>query len=101
VDSAIADIQPAVKNISSAAAGFTATTTKANLALDRMNRGEGMLGAFASDNDVAFDFKAFMNNLRRHGILLYRNDAGSETPAEPASKAAPPPAPRRIGGKWR
>ncbi len=99
VDAAVAGIDPAVKNISAAAAGFTATTTKANLALDRMNRGEGMLGAFASDNDVAFDFKAFMNNLRRHGIILYRNDAGQD--AAPEAEAPPKPGMRRIGGKWR
>ena len=73
-DDAMSSIKPAVRN-------FSLTAEKANEALDRMKRGEGMLGAFASDNEVAFDFKAFMKNLRRHGVLRYRNDAGGT--AEP------------------
>lgn len=77
-DTALASIKPAADQIS-AAAGKAGTT------LDRMNRGEGMLGAFASDNDVALDFKAFMKNLRRNGILLYQ-DSKTEPPAKPAPR---------------
>lgn len=63
---------------------FTATTRKAGHALDRMEKGEGLLGALASDNEVAIDAKAFMRNLRQYGILLYRNPS-----TKPADKKAP------------
>lgn len=69
---AIDSLQPAIREA-------TLTAARARNILDRVDRGEGMLGAFATDNDVAFDFKAFMSNLRRHGVLRYRNDAGAST----------------------
>jgi phospholipid/cholesterol/gamma-HCH transport system substrate-binding protein len=92
-DEAIATIKPALKGVPEAVDHIKTTAEKAGDTLDRMKRGEGMLGAFASDNDVAFDFKAFMKNLRQHGILLYRNEDSKPTPAAPPRKSA--------GGKWR
>lgn len=84
-DETIGSLSPAIRNA-------TQATDKANSILDRVDRGEGMLGAFATDNDVAFDFKAFMSNLRRHGILRYRNDAaissGKEADGEKEEKRA-------------
>lgn len=77
----LAAAKPALEKLPSAVDKFARVTDKAGLTLDRMNRGEGMLGAFASDNDVALDFKAFMHNLRRHGVLLYQDDRPK--PAEP------------------
>ena len=90
-DKAIASLQPAIREA-------TLTAGRARSILDRVDRGEGMLGAFATDNDVAFDFKAFMSNLRRHGILRYRNDAaipsGKEASGETETKSSP-----RIKGR--
>lgn len=74
-------IQPALRKLPAAVDSLHSTSTRAGLALDRMNRGEGMLGAFASDNDVALDFKVFMGNLRRHGVMLYR-DTPASAPAQ-------------------
>lgn len=73
-DETLASIKPALKGLPAAVDKFSRTTEKAGDALDRMKKGEGMLGAFASDNEVSLDFKAFMKNLRRHGILLYKNE---------------------------
>lgn len=72
-DQAIAGVKPALEKLPKAVDSFSATTQKAGDALDRMKRGEGLLGALASDNDVALDAKAFMKNLRRHGIIRYRD----------------------------
>jgi phospholipid/cholesterol/gamma-HCH transport system substrate-binding protein len=72
-DQALAEVKPALDKLPKAVDGFSATTAQAGEALDRINRGEGLLGALASDNDVALDAKAFMRNLRRHGILRYRD----------------------------
>lgn len=72
-DQTLAEVKPALAKLPKAVDSFSATAAKAGEALDRMKRGEGLLGALASDNDVALDAKAFMRNLRRHGILRYRD----------------------------
>lgn len=83
-DQSIAAIEPALKGMPEAVANVSETAAKAGDTLDRMRRGEGMLGAFASDNEVAFDFKAFMHNLRRDGIIFYRdqNAAAANAPEQ-------------------
>lgn len=95
-DSAIDTIKPAFQGVPAAVDKLSRTTQKAGDVFDRMRRGEGMLGAFASDNDVALDFKAFMSNLRRHGILRYKNDNAKPKDAKP--KETPP---GRLGGVRR
>jgi phospholipid/cholesterol/gamma-HCH transport system substrate-binding protein len=80
-DQALAEAKPALTKLPKAVDNFSNTTTKAGEALDRMKRGEGLLGALATDNDVALDAKAFMRNLRRHGILHYRDSAAKPDPA--------------------
>lgn len=85
-DLALAEANPALTKLPKAVDNFSNTTAKAGEALDRMKRGEGLLGALATDNDVALDAKAFMRNLRRHGILHYRD---SSTKPDPAAEKTP------------
>lgn len=85
-DQALAEARPALTKLPTAVDNFSNTTAKAGEALDRMKRGEGLLGALATDNDVALDAKAFMSNLRRHGILHYRD---STTKPDPAVEKTP------------
>ncbi|MGL4399237.1 MAG: MlaD family protein [Luteolibacter sp.] len=79
-DQTLAEARPALLKLPKAVDQFSATTVKAGEALDRMKRGEGLLGALATDNSVALDAKAFMRNLRLHGVLRYRDssDLGAE-----------------------
>lgn len=72
-DQTLAEAKPALNRIPKAIDEFASTSAKAGEALDRMKRGEGLLGALATDNGVALDAKAFMRNLRQYGIILYRN----------------------------
>ncbi len=72
-DQAIAGLKPSLEKIPQAVDEFHATTHKAGETLDRINKGEGMLGAMATDNEVAFDFKTFMRNLKNYGVLGYKN----------------------------
>ena len=76
--------RPSLAKIPIAVDQFAGTTRKAGVTLDRINAGEGLLGALAADNDVAVDAKTFMRNLKNHGILRYRNDG-------PAGLKSPPP----------
>jgi phospholipid/cholesterol/gamma-HCH transport system substrate-binding protein len=94
-DQALADAKPALKRLPKAVDEFASTAAKAGEALDRMKRGEGLLGALATDNGVALDAKAFMRNLREYGILLYRNP-GSEPPDKLNNSSLP-----RVGGPHR
>lgn len=87
-------MKPALARIPKAMDEFTSTSTKAGEALDRMKRGEGLLGALATDNDVALDAKAFMRNLRQYGIFRYRNPA-----PEPAKKTKESSTPRFSGSR--
>ncbi len=79
-DETIAVIGPAFKGIPEAVSHFSRASEKAGAALDRMAKGEGMLGAFASDNEVSLDFKAFMKNLRRNGVLFYQDGGATPKP---------------------
>lgn len=82
-DETLAEVKPALTKLPKAVDSFSTTTAKAGEALDRMKRGEGLLGALASDNDVALDAKAFMRNLRRHGVLRYRDSPEAATEKSP------------------
>jgi phospholipid/cholesterol/gamma-HCH transport system substrate-binding protein len=84
---ALTDLKPSLERIPKAVDQFTATTRKAGDTLDRMEKGEGMLGALASDNDVALDFKTFMRNLKEYGIFRYRNPAPANGGNQPKKKS--------------
>lgn len=86
-DQTLAEVKPALNRLPKAVDQFSSTVGKAGDALDRMKKGEGMLGALATDNEVALDFKSFMRNLRQYGIFRYRD--GVSKPPEKA-KANPP-----------
>ena len=73
-DETIASLKPAFESVPGAVGEISRTARKAGDALDRMEDGKGLLGAVANDDEVSTDAKAFVKNLRRHGILRYRND---------------------------
>lgn len=91
-DQTLVGVKPALDRLPKAVDQFSSTVGKAGETLDRMKRGEGMLGALATDNDVALDFKSFMRNLRQYGIFRYKDSV-----SKPEEKAAGNPP--RIGGR--
>jgi phospholipid/cholesterol/gamma-HCH transport system substrate-binding protein len=82
---ALRDVPQAVKSISHAA-------DQAGQALARVQDEDGLLGTLAYDREVSTDAKSFVSNLRRYGILRYRN-----------ADAKPEPDPRddRFRGRRR
>lgn len=96
-DDAIQKLKPSIDRLPKAVDELTATTRKAGETLDRIKRGEGMLGAMATDNDVAVDFKTFMRNLKEHGILRYKNSAPQSAGQKPEEKKSWP----RFGNRNR
>jgi hypothetical protein len=68
---------------------FRKTSDSANTLLTKATHGQGALGTLISDKETADDLKALIANLRRHGVLWYKN--------RPVESDAPPkpPAPRK------
>ena len=55
------------------------TLAKAGKTLDSLNSNEGLVGTLTKDEEVNNDTKTFLKNLRRHGILGYKDE---ETPED-------------------
>lgn len=55
------------------------TFTKAGQTLDNLNSDQGLVGTLTKDEEVNTDTKTFIRNLRRHGILGYKDE---DTPAD-------------------
>lgn len=55
------------------------TLAKAGQTLDTINSSDGLVGALTNDEEVSTDTKTFLKNLRRHGILGYKDE---ETPKD-------------------
>lgn len=58
----------------------------ANILIKRATTGDGTLGTLISDKQSAENFRALVANLRRSGVLFYKDRALTEAPP-----AAPPP----------
>lgn len=54
------------------------TFAKAGQTLDTINQGDGLVGTLTQDDEVSTDTKTFIKNLRRHGILGYRDEESDE-----------------------
>jgi phospholipid/cholesterol/gamma-HCH transport system substrate-binding protein len=83
VDGAAGDVRLAIADIRK-------MTDSANALVKKATHGDGTLGTLISDKETAEDLKALISNLRRSGVLFYKNRA--ENAPEPA--ATPPPRPR-------
>ncbi|MGJ8725051.1 MAG: MlaD family protein [Roseibacillus sp.] len=91
VDAQLANIGPAVEEVpetmrslqrvadkaEGAVGEAEKTFSKASQTLDTLNSNEGLVGTLTKDEEVNSDTKTFIKNLRRHGILGYKDE---ETP---------------------
>lgn len=97
IDSQLANLGPAmeevpetmqsIRRIADKAEGAVVeaerTLAKAGETLDNLNGDEGLVNTLGQDGEVTTDTKAFVKNLRRHGILGYRDeDSDPEDPRE-------------------
>ena len=77
----ISAIEPGLKKLTEAAEG-------ADKAFERINNGDGILSSILKDEEMKKDFKGFIANLRRNGILFYKDNS---------NKNIEPPNSRRRG----
>lgn len=69
----LAQLEPALRDVPKAVRNIARVADKAGDAIEKLESGDGLLGTLAYDREVKNDTKTFVKNLRRHGILGYRD----------------------------
>ena len=70
----IDELEPALKDVPGAVASLSRAADQAAETLERVEDGKGLLGTLAYDEGVSDDARTFIRNLRRDGILRYRDE---------------------------
>ena len=76
--SEIKQINPALKDIPKAIQSINRAAAKAEETMSAMQNKDGLVGAMAYDQETGTNAKEFVKNLKRYGILRYRDDASPE-----------------------
>lgn len=78
----VKELGPAVKELPETIAEFRAAATKiskfvdsADATLNGLSEGDGLLGTLVADEEISADTKTFIKNLKRHGVLGYKDDS--------------------------
>lgn len=72
---AFEEVPEVMSSLSDTAKSFAQTADKAGEAVDGITEGEGLLGTLAYDKEVKTDAATFVKNLKRYGILGYRDES--------------------------
>jgi phospholipid/cholesterol/gamma-HCH transport system substrate-binding protein len=83
-DSAMKDVKLTLADFRKTADASTKTIGSARLLIDKAMNGEGPLGMLISDKQAADDLKSLVSNMRRSGVLFYKDRA-----VAPAATPAP------------
>ncbi len=81
----IDEIGPALKEVPEAVKSISHAADQAGRALQQAQKGDSLLGTLAYDREVSSDAKSFVSNLRRYGILRYR-DAEAKPEPDPRDR---------------
>lgn len=82
----IDELEPALKEVPKAVASLSRAADQAAETFDKVGDGEGLLGTLAYDEGVSDDAKTFIHNLRRDGILRYRDKEGETVEDDPRAR---------------
>jgi ABC-type transporter Mla subunit MlaD len=66
-------IEPALREVPGAVRSIKTAANAATQTLEGLQNPDGLIGSLATDGEVTTDAKTFMKNLRRYGILGYRD----------------------------
>ena len=89
VNGTATDLKAAIGDYRKLADSATKTTDAARALVAKIERGEGALGMLINDRQTAENFRALISNMRRSGMLFYK-----DRPAQPAT-----PAPEKKRGR--
>lgn len=87
VSNEMASIRPAINELPKAVASVSRAADRAGQVMNKAESG-GLLGVLTDDANAGTDASEFIRNLRRHGILRYRDDSSTK----PAAGSTTPPA---------
>jgi phospholipid/cholesterol/gamma-HCH transport system substrate-binding protein len=87
---AVAALEQGISKLSSAAEGISTFT-------DKINNGDGLLTALLNDPELKKELQAFLVNIRRSGILRYRDS--SQADDDPPSNKVTPRRKGFLGGR--
>ena len=79
---AISSIEPGLKKLTAAAEG-------ADKAFEKINDGSGLLNSLLKDQEIKDDVKGFIANLRKNGILFYKDSSLKDSIEEKPEKRGP------------
>ncbi len=83
-DKAMTTADESLKSIKNAADSFS-------VAARNITSGKGLLGALINDAEMKTEFKDLISNIKRNGVIFYRNSAEKErAKTEPARPTVPP-----------
>jgi phospholipid/cholesterol/gamma-HCH transport system substrate-binding protein len=89
VDAAVTDLRPAIADVRKMTNSATKTVDSARSLVEKATSGDGPLGTLVSDRQTAENLRSLIYNLRRSGVLFYKDRPAprSETPApEPPAR---------------
>lgn len=76
--SEIQQIKPALEEVPKAVESISRAASKAEQTMTAMQNSDGLFGALAQDKETGTNAKEFFKNLKRYGILRYRDDSSPE-----------------------
>lgn len=71
----IKNIEPALRDLPKAVRSISRAAGKAEETMDALQNKNGLVGAMAYDEETGSNAKEFVRNLKRYGILRYRDDS--------------------------
>jgi len=91
-DGTMGSAKEAADELQLAAGDARKTIQSAGQIMNEVTTGDGLLTMLLTNEEVANNLRALISNLRRHGILFYRDSADKVSPPPQSS----PPPPRRT-----
>ncbi len=74
----LAKIDPALEEVPAVLSSIGKTADRATEAIDKIDGKKGALGALVSDQELKTDVKDFVRNLKRNGVLRYKDEDEAE-----------------------
>ncbi|MGJ8697889.1 MAG: MlaD family protein [Verrucomicrobiaceae bacterium] len=78
LDPAIAQLEPALAKVPGTLDSIEKTVTEAGEAIASVQKGDGALAALTNDKETKDDTQTFIKNLRKYGILRYKDEETKE-----------------------
>jgi ABC-type transporter Mla subunit MlaD len=86
VDKVMTTADDSLQSIKKAADSFA-------IAAKNITTGKGLLGALTNDAELKTEFKDLISNLKRNGVIFYKNSADKQRTESTPTKTAPAPEP--------